>query len=59
MDKRWEEMSKNIEQEVKRMVAYVDEQVVPTARREAHIALKNVAKELDRLADKLKDDKQP
>ena len=39
------------------MVEYVDSQVVPLARKEAHAALKNVAKELDKLADKLKDEK--
>ena len=44
--------------EVQRAVAYVDKEVMPVARKEAHLALKNVAKELDRLADKLKDVKK-
>jgi hypothetical protein len=57
MDKRWEDIARNLEKEVKRMVDYVDTQVVPTARKEAHLALKNVAKELDKLAEKLKDEK--
>jgi hypothetical protein len=57
MDKRWEDIARNLEAEVKRMVDYVDTQVVPTARKEARIALKNAAKELDKLAEKLKDDK--
>ncbi len=54
MDKRWEEITHNIEQEVKKMVEYVDQQVVPTARKEAETALRHVAGELEKLADKLK-----
>jgi hypothetical protein len=57
MDKRWEEIAHNLEKEVKKLVTYVDEQVVPTARKEAHHALLGVAKELEKLAEKLKDEK--
>ena len=57
MDKRWQEIARSLEKEVKRVVAYVDRQVVPAARKEAHLALLNTAKELERLADKLKDKK--
>lgn len=55
MDKRWEDIVRNLENEAKRVVEYVDREVVPAARKEAHIALKNVAQELDKLADRLHD----
>ena len=35
----------------------MDEQVVPVARKEAHLALSGLAKELEKLAEKLKDEK--
>jgi hypothetical protein len=56
-DKRWEEIAHNLEVEVKKLVTYVDEQVVPVARKEAHHALSGLAKELEKLAEKLKDEK--
>ncbi len=55
MDKRWEDIVRDVEAHVKKAVEYVDKQVVPTARKESGLALKNLAKELDRLADKLSD----
>jgi hypothetical protein len=57
MDNRWAEIAHNLEQEVKKAVTYVDEQVVPAARKEAHLALSGLAKELEKLAEKLKDEK--
>jgi hypothetical protein len=57
MDHRWEEIAHNLELEVKKAITYVDEQVVPTARKEAHLALSGLAKELEKLAEKLKDEK--
>ena len=57
MDKNWDEIAHNLELEVKKLVTYVDQQVVPAARKEAHVALTGLAKELEKLADKLKDDK--
>jgi hypothetical protein len=56
-DKRWDEIAHNLELEIKKLVTYVDEQVVPAARKEAHHALSGLAKELEKLAEKLKDDK--
>jgi hypothetical protein len=56
-DKRWDEIAHNLEQEVKKLVTYVDEQVVPAARKEAHHALLGLSKELEKLAQKLKDEK--
>lgn len=57
MDKNWEKIAHDLEREVKRAVDYVDKQVVPTARKEAHIALTNLSRELAKLAEKLKDEK--
>jgi hypothetical protein len=57
MDKSWQEIAHNLEQEVKKLVTYVDTQVVPAARKEAHVALSGMARELDKLAEKLKDEK--
>jgi hypothetical protein len=56
MDKRWEDIVRDVEEQVKKAVEYVDKQVVPAARKESGIALKNLAAELDRLADKLHKD---
>ena len=55
MDKNWEKIARDLEREVKRAVKYVDTQVVPAARKEAHLALANLSRELAKLSDKLKD----
>ena len=53
MDPKLEEALRALDREFKRVVEYVDKEVVPVARKETHLALKGVARALDKLADKL------
>jgi hypothetical protein len=53
MDKKIQEIADSLEREMKRLVTYVDEKVVPAARQEAHSLLKTTARELEKLAQKL------
>jgi hypothetical protein len=53
MDPKLEEALRSLEREFKRVVEYVDKEVVPVARKETRVALKRVAATLDKLAEKL------
>ena len=59
MDQRLQDIIRNVEAEVKKAVEYVDKTVVPAARKETSTALKNAARELDRLAEKLRQETKP
>ena len=53
MDPKLEEALRSLDREFKRVVKYVDKEVVPVARQETHLMLKTVARGLNKLADKL------
>lgn len=57
MDPKLEEALRALDREFKRVVEYVDKEVVPVARQETYAALKGVARTLDKLADKLENKK--
>ena len=59
MDPKLEEALRSLDREFKRVVAYVDKEVVPVARQETYSALKTVARGLDKLAEKLEKKSPP
>lgn len=59
--RRWEQRFTNagdrVEQELRRIVRYIDEEVVPEIRRNGSSALRSAAAELERLARTMEDGK--
>ena len=59
--RRWEQRFTNagdrVEQELRRVVRYIDEEVVPEIRRNGSSALRSAAAELERLARSMEDSK--
>jgi hypothetical protein len=55
MDPKLEEALRSLDREFKRVVEYVDKEVVPAARQETHVLLRRVARALDKAAEKLED----
>ena len=53
MDPKLEEALRSLEAEFKRVVEYVDKEVVPAARQETHVLLRRAARALDKAAEKL------
>jgi hypothetical protein len=51
--RRFEDLIESAETEIRHAVAYVDQVIVPEARREAGGAARLLARHLERLADKL------
>ena len=56
MDPKLEDIGRALDQELKRLVTFVDERIVPAARQDAHKLLRRAARELERLAEKLEQD---
>jgi hypothetical protein len=52
----FEQAAREIEAEVKRVLDFVEERVVPRARRDGEKLLRRLAEELDRWADHLHDE---
>ena len=61
--KSWEqklhEAGAHVEEDLKRLVAYINDEVVPDVRRNGSEALKAAAAELHRLAEKMDDGPAP
>lgn len=57
MDTKLEDLGRALDQEIKRLITFVDERIVPAARQDAHKLLRRAARELERLAEKLEKDK--
>ncbi len=61
--KPWEqklhEAGARVEDDLKRLVAYINDEVVPDVRRNGSVALKAAAAELHRLAEKMDDRREP
>ena len=53
MDPKLEEALRSLEREFRRVVEYVDKEVVPVARQETHAVLRHMARTLDHLADRM------
>ena len=53
VDKKLKDVGRALEKELQQLVAFVDQQIVPAARRDTHLLLRRTARELNRLADKL------
>ncbi|HTV13493.1 MAG TPA: hypothetical protein VME68_02185 [Acidobacteriaceae bacterium] len=53
IDEHWDEFSDRFEQEVRRVVTYLNDQVVPEVRQHSSKALRVAAGQLSRLADHL------
>lgn len=54
-EQRLHEAASTVEDEVRRVVAYINDEVVPEVRQNGSVALRKAAVELDRLARKLDD----
>ncbi len=57
LDKKIKDAGQALEKELQDLVAFVEQNVVPAARRDTHVLLRRAARELDRLADKLEKEK--
>lgn len=55
----FEQAARDAEAEVKRVLEFVEERVVPRARRDGEKVLRRIAEELNRWADHLQDPPQP
>lgn len=53
VDEQWDEFSDRFEQEVRRVITYLNDQVVPEVRQHSSKALRVAAGQLSRLADHL------
>ena len=51
-----EQAAREVEAEVKRAVEYIETNIVPKARRDGEKVLRRLSEELNRLADRLRDD---
>ena len=56
--RKLDEAASKIEQELRKVIRTLNEEVVPKMRTEGTHALRNVAQELQKLADKLDDSKR-
>ena len=56
--RKLDEAASKIEQELKKVIRTLNDEVVPKMRTEGTHALRNVAQELQKLADKLDDSKK-
>jgi TRAP-type C4-dicarboxylate transport system substrate-binding protein len=56
--RKLDEAASKIEQELKKVIRTLNDEVVPKMRTEGTHALRNVAQELQKLADKLDDSKR-
>ncbi len=57
-EERLQEASTRLEEELRRAVRYVDEEVVPEVRRGGSAALRTASEELRKLADRLDDERR-
>ncbi len=57
LDKKFKDAGQALEKELRELVAFVEQRVVPAARRDTHLVLRRAARELDRLADKIEKEK--
>ncbi len=53
MDKKIKDTGQALEKRLQELVAFVEQRVVPAARRDTHLVLRRAALELDRLAEKV------
>ena len=60
--KPWEdrihEAGERIEEELRRAVRYIDDEVVPEVRRNSSVALRTAAERLKKLAERMDDERQ-
>jgi len=56
-EQRLHEAGERVEEELRRVVDYINDEVVPEVRRSGSDALRAAAKELDKLAQRMDDDK--
>jgi hypothetical protein len=58
---RWEQQlrdaARHVEEDVRRVVAYINDEVVPDVRQNSSQALRSAARELEKLAQKMDDRK--
>ena len=59
LEQKLHEAGARIEEDLKRVVAYINDEVVPDVRRNGSEALKSAAAELHRLAEKMDDRRTP
>ncbi len=57
-ESKFQEASSRLEEELRRAVRFVDDEVVPEVRRGGSAALRTAADELRKLADKLDDERR-
>ena len=57
-EERFQEASSRLEEELRRAVRFVDDEVVPEVRRGGSTALRTAADELRKLADRLDDERR-
>jgi len=62
-NERWEEQLRSgaarAEEEVRRVVAYINDEVVPDIRRNGSVALRAAAEELRKLAERMEEKRPP
>ena len=58
-EERLNEASARFEEELKRVVQYIDKEVVPEVRHHSSIALRSAAEQLQKLAQRMDDNKPP
>ncbi len=55
IEQRLREAASHVEDDVKRLIAYINDEVVPDVRRNGSVALRYAAAEIDRLARRMED----
>ncbi len=58
-DDKVRQVAEQAEDEVKRVISYINDEVVPEVRRNGSAALKRAALELQRLAERMDQDQRP
>jgi hypothetical protein len=58
-DERRNDAGKRVEEELRRLVRYIDDEVVPEVRRNSSTALRSAAVRLQELAQRMDDNKPP
>ena len=58
-ENRLRDVAKTAEEDVKRLVTYINDEVMPDVRRNGSVALRAAATELHKLAERMDDAKKP
>lgn len=57
-EERFQEAGSRLEEELRRAIRFVDEEVVPEVRRGGSVALRTASEELRKLADRMDDERR-